>query len=133
MTHVSLSDCLIRILFYLFFRFRRTTKEMAKTSNAAATLLSGPTIVSAIVSLWNFVFVPHTNLFNSGENQLPSPRFEVSTNAQKYVKQHQTLNSLFGILFKRGVIVQMSRRRTAVTIISHNAAYPKSLIYGVDL
>ena len=50
---------------------------MAKTSNAAATLLSGPTIVSAIVSLWNFVFVPHTNLFNSGENQLPSPRFEV--------------------------------------------------------
>jgi len=35
---------------------------MAKTSNAAATLLSGPTIVSAIVSLWNFVFVPHKSL-----------------------------------------------------------------------
>ena len=130
MTHVSLSDCLIRILFYLFFRFRRTTKEMAKTSNAAATLLSGPTIVSAIVSLSGISFLFLTQISSIlGKISCHRHVLRFSTNAQKCVKQHQTLNSLFGILFKRGVIVQMSRRRT----ISHNAAYPKSLIYGVDL
>ena len=133
MTHVSLSDCLILIHFYLFFRFRRTTKEMAKTSNAAASAtlfylvrrLYLPLFLSGI----SFLFLTQISSI-LGKISCHRHVLRFSTNAQKYVKQHQTLNSLFGILFKRGVIVQMSRRRRT---ISHNAAYPKSLIYGVDL
>ena len=110
MTHVSLSDCLILILFLFIFQIQKNDERNGKNVECSCNFIiwSDDCICHCFSLEFRFCSSQISSILGKISCHRHVLRF--STNAQKYVKQHQTLNSLFGILFKRGVIVQMSRR-----------------------